>query len=85
MCDIFTKDDVRQLFRKKSILFIGDSIMRNIYKDLVWLTSKSTRQSLIPQRHMKAKAEKNFLEDKIIIEADVHSGREYQEERDFYL
>ena len=33
MADIFLKDDAIKLFKDKSILFIGDIIMRNIYHD----------------------------------------------------
>ena len=33
----FKTKDVRDLFRDKKVLFLGDSIMREIYKDFVWL------------------------------------------------
>ena len=33
----FKNKDVRDLFRDKKVVFLGDSIMREIYKDFVWL------------------------------------------------
>ena len=49
MCDIFTRASATDLLRGKSILFLGDSIMRNIYKDLIWMISPETRGDLIPR------------------------------------
>ena len=54
MCDIFTQKDLLERLAGKSYLFIGDSIMRNLYKDLVWLTTNE-REEFIPTRHMQKK------------------------------
>jgi len=55
MCDIFLREDIERLFKGKSVLFMGDSIMRNIYKDLIWLTDPKSDGELIPSKHMCAK------------------------------
>ena len=36
----FSKNDMRKLFRDKKVIFLGDSIIRDIYKDSVWLYQK---------------------------------------------
>ena len=33
----FKKKEVSDLFKDKKVVFLGDSIMREIYKDFVWL------------------------------------------------
>ena len=40
MADIFLKDDALKILKRKRIIFIGDSIQRNIYQDLVTLLCK---------------------------------------------
>ena len=85
MCDIFTKSEVQLLFEKKSILFLGDSIMRNIYKDFVWLTSIDTDGGYTPNTHFRNKGEKDFCGDKLINSSEKTIGRDYEEERDFYI
>ena len=40
MADIFLKDDALKILKGKQIIFIGDSIQRNIYQDLVTLLCK---------------------------------------------
>ena len=37
MADIFLQDDALKCLRGKSVVFLGDSIMRNIYQDFVTL------------------------------------------------
>ena len=85
MCDIFTKSDVQTLFEKKSVLFLGDSIMRNIYKDLVWMTSFDTDGQYTPNIHYRNKGEKSFCGDNLINNSELTVGRDYEEERDFYI
>jgi hypothetical protein len=85
MCDIFIKEDILKVFGGKSILFVGDSIMRNIYKDIVWLTAPDHRTSLTPQKCMKAKGEKKYCGDTLIKGSHLNAGRKYEEERDYYL
>ena len=37
MADIFISMDVKKIFKDKKVLFLGDSIMRNLYQDFVYL------------------------------------------------
>ena len=37
MADIFTLSDARKILSGKNVVFLGDSIMRNIYQDFVTL------------------------------------------------
>ena len=39
---MFNKKDVRKLFQDKKVIFLGDSIMRDIYKDFIWLYDRGT-------------------------------------------
>ena len=39
---MFTQDDVLKLFSNKFILMLGDSNMRAMYKDIVYLLKKFT-------------------------------------------
>ena len=50
MADLFNHDDVIGLLRGKSFLFMGDSIMRNIYKDFVTLLDDGSKNRLIKVR-----------------------------------
>ena len=54
MADIFSKFDARKVLKKKKILFLGDSIMRNVYKDLIWLLSEGnfTPQDLLKREKL---------------------------------
>ena len=48
--EMFTKDDVRSLFKNRFVLFLGDSIIRDVYKDFVWLREKG---NLIPHEKLR--------------------------------
>ena len=43
--DIFKSDDVKRILRNKTLVMFGGSVVRGIYKDLVWLLNIN---SLIP-------------------------------------
>jgi len=45
----FSRDEVRELFKGKKVIFLGDSIIRDIYKDFVWLHQKG---DLIPHEKL---------------------------------
>eukprot|EP00095_Tigriopus_kingsejongensis_P009287 maker-scaffold175_size286436-snap-gene-1.51 protein:Tk09287 transcript:maker-scaffold175_size286436-snap-gene-1.51-mRNA-1 annotation:"FAM113A" len=77
MADIFERDHILDLFQGKSILFLGDSIMRSIYKDLVFL--------LAPERFLCEKGERSFFGDTLFDLTEMTAGRNYREGRDFYL
>ncbi len=59
MCDIFKKQDLLRVFGNKSVLFLGDSIMRSLYKDFVWL---SRNDELIPPKLNKEVCTPNKLQ-----------------------
>ena len=87
MCDIFTRDDIHKLLRGKSCLFLGDSIMRNLYKDLVWLTTtENPRQLFLRTMHMAKKGEQNLagLVNEKLIHKSYETGRHYKEQQCFY-
>ena len=48
--EMFTKYDVRDLFKNRFVLFLGDSIIRDVYKDFVWLREKG---NLIPHEKLR--------------------------------
>jgi len=86
MCDIFTQKDVHQLLKGKRCLFIGDSIMRNMYKDLVWLTSHP-REEFLKTRHFQDKGEAHLgglKEEKLVYGGPkITKGRYYEEVREY--
>ena len=87
MCDVFSRSFSLDLLRGKSLLFMGDSIMRNIYKDLVYLLSRefNPRSELVPKKYMCAKGEDSFAGDRLIDRSNMTAGRRYREVRDWYL
>ena len=85
MCDIFTKYDARDRLKGKSILYLGDSIMRNMYKDLIHLISPDTNNVLTPRKDMCAKGEKTYLGDILYHGSELTRERRYEEKRDFYF
>ena len=46
MADIFERQDAVYVLKGKSVLFLGDSIMRNIYKDFITLLDVGSRNGL---------------------------------------
>jgi hypothetical protein len=36
MADIFLREDVIRVLDGKNVVFVGDSVARGFYKDLVW-------------------------------------------------
>ena len=81
MADIFTKFDARKVLKEKKILFLGDSIMRNIYKDIIWLLSEG---NFTPQDLLKRKGENSFAGDRLTLKSSNScSFRRYREEREY--
>jgi hypothetical protein len=52
MADVFLKGDVRAIFKGKKLLFLGDSILRNLYQDFVYLAEHG---NLTPNDLLKKK------------------------------
>ena len=42
MSDLFKRDDVLALLRGKTLLILGGSIQRGIYKDIIWLMNSNS-------------------------------------------
>ena len=81
MADIFSKFDARKVLKKKKILFLGDSIMRNIYKDLIWLLSEG---NFTPPYLLRKKGENSFGGDRLTFKSsDDCSFRRFREEREY--
>ena len=80
MADIFLKSDVRSVFRDRKVLFMGDSVLRNLYQDFVYLIEKGT---LTPNSLLKKKGKQiedgEFPGDSLVEGGDLIPGREYQE------
>lgn len=45
--DIFKSSEVRSLLQGKTVLFMGGSVVRGLYKDFVWLLNSD---SMIPYK-----------------------------------
>ncbi|XP_014253480.1 uncharacterized protein LOC106668850 isoform X2 [Cimex lectularius] len=70
MADVFSKDDAKALLNRKYILFIGDSNVRSLYKDLLWLVS---REGLVTACYFSRKLGNSFLDDRVL----NNDGNEY--------
>ena len=97
MSDIFLGSDVRQLFGSKlsdngcrvadgkSILMIGDSLMRCLYKDLIHLSREENQDTLTPVESYKRCRERQFEGDYLLnLSEEDLKGRDFREQRDFY-
>jgi len=85
MADIFLKDDALKILKGKQIIFIGDSIQRNIYQDLVTLLCKG---GVTSHDILKKKGEMipEYLGDKLVNNTgQLTPGTEYREERELRL
>ena len=47
MTDLFETADVRDLLKNKTVVFLGGSIIRGLYKDVIWLLNSN---SFLPQK-----------------------------------
>lgn len=59
---------------------MGDSNVRALYKDLVWLLCKG---DLIPQHSLKMKNERSHANDRRLSDGALTSGRHYMEVREY--
>ncbi|XP_069684389.1 PC-esterase domain-containing protein 1A-like [Periplaneta americana] len=78
MADIFLHKDAVNLLHEKHVIFFGDSNMRSLYKDFVWLLN---RNSLIAKDALKRKLETTFLGDSLVKCTELHKGRDFEEVR----
>ena len=64
MCDLYKPDDLCRLLKGKHVAVFGGSVMRGLYKDIVWLLNDD---SLIPKEVLGEKAEQHFPNLNVII------------------
>ena len=57
MCDVYKSSDVAELLAGKHVAVLGGSVMRGLYKDLVWLLNDD---SFIPAEVLGDKSEDAF-------------------------
>ena len=57
MTDIFNSDQTVNLLKGKTVLFLGASVTRGLYKDLIWLLNTN---ALLPKKILGQKGEASF-------------------------
>ena len=57
MTDIFNSEQAVTLLKGKTVLFLGGSVTRGLYKDLIWLLNSNT---LLPRQILGQKGEASF-------------------------
>jgi len=84
MAEIFQRSDVRNILLNKKVVFLGDSILRNIYQDLVWLFEHG---DFTPHRTLRKKGEQlgrfEFPDELHAGTGKMTPGRNYKEVREF--
>jgi len=83
MADVFLREDARKLLKGKKILFLGDSILRNIYQDMLWLLEHGThtKADLLKKKGTQLES---FCGDKLMPgTGTLDPGTKYWEVREF--
>ena len=57
MSDVFKSEEVVKLLKGKTVLFLGASVTRGLYKDLIWLLNTN---ALLPKKILGQKGEASF-------------------------
>ena len=57
MTDIFNSEQTVTLLKGKTVLFLGGSVTRGLYKDLIWLLNSN---ALLPRLILGQKGEASF-------------------------
>ena len=84
MVDIFRMDYARTAFRGKSVVFLGDSLNRHLYQDMVTLLCSDELTSH-EKLNKRGKDIPTYLNDKLVRHGDLIRGRGYKEEREMIL
>lgn len=82
---IFLHQDVRNIFPNKTVVVLGDSIQRSVYKDLVCLWYDSSSRYLT-EPELRGKGELSCLGDKLLSGGQLGervNGVQYKEVREF--
>ena len=69
------QSDVRKLLENKKVIFLGDSIIRDVYKDMVWLYQK---KGLIPYEKL-ADATDRDERDRPTVQRSLVEGEELKD------
>ncbi|XP_071523539.1 uncharacterized protein [Panulirus ornatus] len=83
MADIFTIGDARHLLKKKFVLMLGDSNMRSIYRDLIYLLAEG---GITPAHFFRKGGERkqSYCGDTVVdISKHDTAGRNYFEIREY--
>ena len=86
MTDIpaFSKEDALKCLKGKSVVFLGDSLMRQIYQDFVTLLCSGKMTS--HQQKLHGERTQRYLEDRLVPgTGQIVTGRGYREEREMKL
>ena len=78
MVDVFFRDDARTALKGKSIVFLGDSLCRQLYQDAVTLlcTGQLTSHETLKK---KGKQLPDYLNGKLVGHGDIVTGRDFKE------
>ncbi|KAF5307077.1 hypothetical protein FQR65_LT07136 [Abscondita terminalis] len=77
-CDTFSRATANALLQDKFIYFFGDSNVRALYKDLIWLLEDGR---LISSGALRSKNETTFAGDNRLTNGSSHNGLNYEEIR----
>lgn len=78
--DIFTKTEAQNLLINKKVLIFGDSNIRALYKDLIWLLEEGT---FVTTEGLKRKNEPSFSNDVRLSDGKLLNSRNYREIREY--
>jgi len=76
----FMRSQARILLKNKYILFLGDSVQRGMYKDLVALIHNS---EMLSPKETREKSEPTFRTDKLLYTTEKHNGTAFCEIREY--
>jgi hypothetical protein len=82
--DLFMCNEVRTLLQNKYVLFIGDSVIRSMYKDLVKFLQTN---NLLTDHELKVKGEYVFQSDNLIdggLNGQMTNDTSYREVREYH-
>jgi len=77
---LFSSEECHKLLDGRYVLFLGDSIQRSMYKDLVLLYQRS---QYIANEDLKNKAEESCNNDKLVFASERTNGCNYREVREY--
>lgn len=79
---IFLHNDIQDLFSGLTVVVMGDSIQRSVYKDLVCLFDDPS-SGYVFDHELRAKGEQSFRNDKLLYSTDKTNGTSYREVREY--